>query len=322
MVSFIALDFETAHAQRWSPCAVGLAIVRNGRIEHAWDTYINPETPIAWRNWRIHGITDAMVQGAPTFPEVWREIEPHIRAGEAVVAHSASFDVGVLAATARRYRLQLPAFSVVCTRVFSRAWWPGWTSYALPDVVWELRLDEQLGAAHHHNARWDARACAAIATTGMNLLGASSWIEAGERSGVALGAAEGSGYSNCRRNRQARGLHPPPSLDRPAAIHDEAAAAPRSETSHQPLQGLAVCFTGVLHNVTRKKAVHLVEQAGGRTTGDVSCKTDLVVLGAADAHRFGTEHETNKMRKAREQIVKRGTLRVLTEADFLRMVRG
>ena len=81
-----------------------------------------------------------------------------------------------------------------------------------------------------------------------------------------------------------------------------AAPAPKG-----PLAGRIVVFTGGLESMTRPEAEALVRARGGRTSGTVSRKTDLVVAGS-DAG--------SKLDKARGLGV-----RIVSEREFQRLAR-
>jgi DNA polymerase-3 subunit epsilon len=66
---------------------------------------IRPSVPISRDAIRIHGITPAMVQDAPAFPEVYPELIAAL-AGRAIIAYNAAFDRQMLNQTCRAYGLQ------------------------------------------------------------------------------------------------------------------------------------------------------------------------------------------------------------------------
>jgi DNA ligase (NAD+) len=72
------------------------------------------------------------------------------------------------------------------------------------------------------------------------------------------------------------------------------------------LAGKTVVLTGSLTKLSRDQAKAEVERRGGKVSGSVSRKTDLVVAG---------EEAGSKLTKARELGV-----RVVEEAEFLRML--
>jgi DNA ligase (NAD+) len=75
-----------------------------------------------------------------------------------------------------------------------------------------------------------------------------------------------------------------------------------------PLAGKTVVLTGSLSSLSRDEAKAEIERRGGKVSGSVSRKTDLVVAG---------EEAGSKLDKARELGV-----RIVAEAEFLAMLRG
>lgn len=160
MKSFAAIDFETANQHRTSVCSVGIVIVREDRIVDKLYRLIRP-TPNFYTSWttRIHGLTSEDTDEAPIFPEVWEELDGHLR-GLPLVAHNKSFDETCLKAVFAAYGMDYPEYSFYCTcqtaRTKLRDLIP---NYQLPTVV------SYLGCTllDHHNALADAEACAEIA---------------------------------------------------------------------------------------------------------------------------------------------------------------
>ncbi len=147
--SFTAIDFETAHAKMWSICQVGLVRIEQGQIVRELDLLVQPpENKYHWGNSRVHGLTRKDTTHAPTFDQVWPELEPFIK-GQQVVAHNASFDCDCLRQSLIYYNLPVPLFKTHCTvKIFKR-------NLALLCKAYGIELQ-------HHNALSDARACAAL----------------------------------------------------------------------------------------------------------------------------------------------------------------
>lgn len=59
-MNFIAMDFETASAKRFSACSLAITIVRNSQIQDEFYTLINPQTPFFGVTPRFTGSTSAM----------------------------------------------------------------------------------------------------------------------------------------------------------------------------------------------------------------------------------------------------------------------
>ncbi len=155
-MNFTAIDFETANYNRHSACAVGIVRVEKGVIVSQKDLLIRP--PERWfRFTHIHGITWAHVQDAPTFAEVWPEIEPLLLAGDFLAAHNAPFDRSVLVATCKYYGITPPSVEFLCTVRLARQEL-GIYPASLPSVC--RRIGIMLD--NHHHALSDALACARI----------------------------------------------------------------------------------------------------------------------------------------------------------------
>ncbi|MBE9915564.1 3'-5' exonuclease [Paenibacillus donghaensis] len=155
-MDFIAIDFETANANRSSACSLGLVEVKDGAVvsERSW--LIDPGQPFDYRNIQIHGITESMVQGMPTFHELWPELQPLLD-GKHIVAHNASFDMSVLRYCLDRASIEYPSFHYYCTYLLSKKMLNWLPSHKL-NV-----LTEWYGIPlHHHDALDDARACAQV----------------------------------------------------------------------------------------------------------------------------------------------------------------
>jgi len=88
----------------------------------------------------------------------------------------------------------------------------------------------------------------------------------------------------------------------------EAAPAQAEGAAAGPFAGKTVVITGALQRYDRDQAKERVEQAGGKTTGSVSKKTDFLIVGEEKG-------PTTKLRKAQELGIP-----ILDEAKFLEML--
>ena len=95
MPKYIVFDVETPNRYNNRMSAIGISIVENGKIINSFFSYVNPEQSFDWFNTKLTGIDAKTVANAPTFPELWKKIEPILSSG-VLVAHNASFDMGVL----------------------------------------------------------------------------------------------------------------------------------------------------------------------------------------------------------------------------------
>ena len=183
-IEFAAIDFETANKNPNSACAVGLAIVKGGKIVDTWSSRIRPPTT-EFTFTHIHGITYSMVRHARDFKYALMEISRRTRTfGLNFVAHNASFDASVMAACIHDCKpngilsrifheligvsyssMSLKRF--LCTYRLAKDVLPKLDNYGLDALAkyFGIKLD-------HHDAKSDAIACAKIA------------IELIERSGI------------------------------------------------------------------------------------------------------------------------------------------
>lgn len=157
-MNFLAIDFETANAKRFSACSVALVMVKNNQIIGEYYSLINPHTDFFWANVKVHGIQEADVADAPDFPEVWDQIKQYFNEQVLITAHNASFDNSVLKACLAHYGLEQPHFQSLCTVKSSKKLFPELHSHKLNVMCDELGID----LAHHHDALEDSRACAEL----------------------------------------------------------------------------------------------------------------------------------------------------------------
>ena len=156
MQRYVVFDVETPNRYNNRMSAIGITVLENGRVIREFYTLVNPETAFDPFNIQLTGINEHMVAGAPTFPELWEQIEPLMSDG-VLVAHNAVFDLGVLRSCLRDYgigwRTDVP---YLCTVQMGRRLLPGMRH----------NLDILCGYYHialdHHHADSDSNACAQI----------------------------------------------------------------------------------------------------------------------------------------------------------------
>jgi DNA polymerase-3 subunit epsilon len=283
-VQYVAIDFETANSERSSACALGLALVEDGKIVERRSWLVRPR-PLRFDPWnvRIHGLTERDVRNAPEFDELWRTIRTQI--GEKVViAHNASFDFSVLRAVLDQYGLQYPKISYLCSMFVARRVWPEFSSYRL-DV-----LAEAFGIfLNHHDPEDDATASAEIVLRAAVKLKASSIQELASKCDVHPGRLFPGGYYPCSAER----------ISKEFEHHDA-----RIRVSADSLLGKIVVFTGTLAHYTRDEAKRMIEDSGGKVVGSVSKKTDYVVAGADAGSKLDKARELGVEVVSEEQMEK------------------
>jgi DNA ligase (NAD+) len=88
------------------------------------------------------------------------------------------------------------------------------------------------------------------------------------------------------------------------------------------LAGRKVVFTGKLAHLGRKQAQELVRAAGGETPDQVTRDLDLLVVGDEGSPLFGQGAKGSKQVLAERYVAEGATLRVISEAEFLKLVKG
>lgn len=157
MERYIAIDVETPNAANDRISAIGICTVEDGAIQSRFYTLVDPETYFAPFNVQLTGITPAMVQGQPTFSELWPFIRPMLESG-VPAAHFATFDLGVLSKCLSHYHIpwkEQVAFA--CTCQMGRRLLPQLPNHRLDTLCRSLGL-----SLDHHRAGSDSEACGRI----------------------------------------------------------------------------------------------------------------------------------------------------------------
>ena len=279
MLTFNAIDVETANADRASICQIGIIHVRNGEIADQWQTLVNPEDWFDPWNVAIHGIDEGAVKDSPTLPDVHAELRSRLH--DAVLVSHTAFDRVACERAMTRYELeQLEVTWLDSARIARRAWPEryGRAGYGLKNVAMDLGVSFQ-----HHDAQEDARAAAEIvlracAATETDIAG---WLGRVERSIFP------SSTSSAKREGNAEGT----------------------------LYGETVVFTGALV-IPRREAADMAATAGCEVANGVTKRTTMLVVGTQDKTKLNGYEKSSKHRKAELLVEKGADIQVLSESDF------
>ena len=197
-LNFTAIDFETANRRRASACAVGIAVVDDGKIARVDSTLVRPPIlEFEGINVGIHGITETMVVDAPEFNQLWEAwILPAIPSGT-IVAHNASFDTSVLRGSFCAYEMPCPDLDYYCTRVLAKNHLSDFVSYDLQSVAqaYDVKL------TNHHDPMEDARAAAEIAIALCEELGVDDLEAASRKLKINPGKMWDRGWRSCGKGK-------------------------------------------------------------------------------------------------------------------------
>jgi DNA polymerase III epsilon subunit-like protein len=118
---------------------IGALHVRAGVVVDRFQTLVDPEESIPKMVVRVHGITDAMVKGAPPAGDAIRAWL-RFAAGRPVLAHNASFDHRIIAQECRRTGVGAAGVWFWCTKRFAKAAFPKAPGYGLAVLSQWLKL--------------------------------------------------------------------------------------------------------------------------------------------------------------------------------------
>ncbi|RUT30564.1 hypothetical protein EJP77_12100 [Paenibacillus zeisoli] len=304
-MNFVSLDFETANMRnRGSVCAVGIVVVRDGEVAEEFYSLVNPLDDFDPYVVQIHGITEAMVQDAPTFKELWDSIGPLLN-NQVVVAHNAAFDMSVLKHCMTVHELPSDGFHYLCSYLLAKRIWPGLTSYRLNSISRHLELD----AFRHHDALEDARAAALVFIKCMEKAEAALAPELAARCEYRLGSIlPDYTHITFASTRSSGGSVRASQIAPSVSEFDE----------NHVLYRKHVVFSGTLSSLSRREAMQRVADAGGLLADQVLPNTHYLVVGSKDymKHHNGTK-SNSKIRKAEKLSSSGRKIRILPEEEFL-----
>lgn len=296
---FTAVDFEIANPQRGSLCAIGVAVVENGAIVKVWKQLVQPpELRVDKKNYAIHKISEADLETAPTFPEVWDTFRTMIEE-RVIVAHNAEFDMNVLQRTLELYGLEPPAYRSLCTSKLSQIAFPQLDDYRLRDVCRFLGLE-----FIHHSCDEDARVCAEIAIQAIPRVSLKKLDLNGHDLTHSLlkmpskTKVTGRGASFVDKRFDSSLLKP-----------QLKGANPDHEFYNKRL-----VFTGDLRSMQRSDAAKHVSAFGADINTSISKKTQIVIIGEGAG-----PSKMKKIQELREQGIE---IRLIDEDEFLRIIKA
>ncbi len=155
-LSFIAFDTETTgkYPIESEICEIAGVRFENGKVVDTFSQLIKPTRPMGQEVINIHGITNEMVENAPSIEQVIAKFHAFI-GNTTLVAHHAPFDLGFVSYAFENAGLSLPTAPVVCSSRLSRTVIKDSVNHKLQTLIPHLGLFK--GSAHR--ATDDAQAC-------------------------------------------------------------------------------------------------------------------------------------------------------------------
>jgi DNA polymerase III subunit epsilon len=156
---FMVVDTET-NGLAGDDCElteVGAVLVGGGELHDRWSSLCRTSAPLRRGIQRLTGITQAMVDGAPSLEDVLPKVSELLQ-GRVLVAHNAPFDRRVLRQAFGRIGLEWPDPPVMCTAAMARTMLPLQRRRGLGVLADALGIDVHTV----HRALADAETCARV----------------------------------------------------------------------------------------------------------------------------------------------------------------
>lgn len=335
--NFTAIDFETASRRADSACQFAAVVVREGEIAEQAMWMIRPE-PFHFSRFNIgiHGITPQQVRDEPVFGDLWPEIAEKL-GDDCLVAHNASFDIGVLLACLRSHRQSIPEIQFTCTRAIARRTWTHQRRYGLKPLSNWLGIRFQ-----HHDALEDSIACAKILLAAGIDRRAKSLEDLEKGLKLSRGKAGSWGQKAPRRRGVRRGeqktraaslsgqvpfLVPRSADASDSVLRDQAGVESSIDLQRimvradfiRPWSGMRVVLTGRFRHLSRQEAEALAIRLGGICQAAVDETTDFLVVGDKPVHGSAAPAEFERG-KARDLQAGGKAIQIVGENDFLGLV--
>lgn len=303
---FVAIDLETATSDRSSICQIGITEVIDGIPQEPKSWLVKPEgnryDPM---NIWIHGIRPADTKDSPSFPDVWKEVQPFLQ-NKIVVAHNTSFDMYALRDAFNKYQMDYPTFDYYCTLRIAKYIVKGCYSYSLDIVLNRLGIEFE----HHHRADSDSLGCAKLL------------LKCLELDGSTLDELEG-------KYNFHKGIFTPttfiPHLQKEKPYKYDSIIKglmehPEMIDEGNYFFGKSVCFTGTCQYGARKDLLQKVKDIGGIPMDKVTNDTDVLVVGQQDYRVVGADGMSSKQKKALKLLEKGCEIEILSEAEFINRI--
>lgn len=185
---FVAIDLETTGLDARRDVMVALAAVPfvGGARSVGLVTLVDPGRPITPASTAIHGITDAMVAGAPS-PRRVLDALAALCAGRVIAGHGVDFDLAVLGRALRAHHRRPLTSVALDTQRLAAALYPSWVDFSLDAVAARLGVH----IVGRHTAEGDAVAAGEVLVAllaecrrrGLTSLGEVLWLQDGHATG-------------------------------------------------------------------------------------------------------------------------------------------
>ena len=154
-LDFVAIDCEWANNDK-DICEFGLAIVKDGQIIESKKWLINPQTN-NYGSLVYNGITEDMLQNAPSFESVWPEICSILK-NRVVICHNTGADIDCIRKMLNKYHIDGVEFSYLCSLKFAQRYF-NFPKNDIESLCSYFNIEQK---EEHHRAEYDAKNCAHV----------------------------------------------------------------------------------------------------------------------------------------------------------------
>jgi DNA polymerase-3 subunit epsilon len=137
-VAFVDLETTGGSPSYHRVIEVGVVAANASGLEYEWSSLVNPGMPISYGSQLVTGISDDMVEDAPSFADIAMQLYERFE-GRLFVAHNVRFDYGFLREEFRRCGIQFES-RLACTVRLSRRVNPGMARHNLDMLISYLGL--------------------------------------------------------------------------------------------------------------------------------------------------------------------------------------
>lgn len=264
--------------------------VRNGVIIDKFSTLIKPSTPIDDFIIEFTGITNEMLDDAPSIDEMIDKIIAFI-GDDIIVGHNVSFDVNFIYDSYNECKGEYLKNDFLDTLRLSRKLFKDLPNHQLSTIANAFNKT----CFPSHRAMKDCLATNELIQYIYSYLDLNNLVL--------------KDLFKKKYNPNKKKLNP-----------KEIVADVDNIDEDNPLFGQAVCFTGTLDKMIRKDALQLVANLGGVPMDSVSKKTNLLVLGDVDYKNSKGDMKSNKYKKAEDLMLKGFDIKIISETTFLDMI--
>lgn len=299
---FVVIDLETTGLSPNSDKIIQISAVRFTNLIESdyFSTYVRPSVHIPPNITKLTGISDTLVQSAPTFEDVWSQYKNFIEKSPLVTGYNVSFDLQFLSkACGEDLRLKWKCFDTLsCARQAI----PYLENYKLSTVCNYINYADRF-----HDSLNDCRACGEVIKY---LYNCTDCFE-----------LEPLKYlSPCKERRNNTQISKVNEYKNKLAASNPAPISPDRISKSGPLSGKNIVFTGAL-SFGRSTALTMAENAGALVKSSVSKKTNYVVVGEQDINLVGADGLSSKLEHAYQLIDECGIdIKIIGEVEFLRLL--